>query len=252
MVSYENYKQFYDNENNSQQMHFAPILSTRPFIAQYLVEKKANNSNYTVIDIGAGADFWTRDFADATIDYYYNENVSSKHFKANIERESGWKEVLDYVEENGKFDFCICSHTLEDLYYPFVAFENIPKIAKQGLISVPSMHREMGKGDRGQPSKGFDHHRFVYHPSEDNRVILIPKMGHMEYKKYNVDTTGMKNELQIWWSEKIDYIDVYQYFEMEKGSPKIAGLEMTKKVGNNSSIIFEAYARLDPNQPVTY
>lgn len=252
MVSYENYKRFYDNESNVQQMYFAPILSTRPYIAKYLIEKKNENKSYSIIDIGAGADFWTRDFANATMDFYYTPEGSKKHFKANIERESGWKEVLDYVKENGKFDFCICSHTLEDLYYPFLAFENIPKIAKRGLISVPSMHREMGKGDRGQPSKGFDHHRFVYHPSADNRVVLIPKMGHMEYKKYDIDTSGMQNELQIWWSDKIDFVDVYEYFEMWKGSKKIADLPLSKKVGNNSSIIFEAYCQLDPNKPVTY
>lgn len=251
MINVQTYDQFYSKETPGQTFCFVPLL-TRQFITQYLVELKKNNSDYKVIDIGSGADFWTKPFADATVDYYMTPQDSKKHFTVNLERESSWQVLLDYVETHGKFDFCVCSHTLEDLYYPFVAFDNIPKIAKQGIIIVPSIHREMGRSDRGQPSKGYDHHRFIYHPCSDGRFLAIPKAGHMEYKKYDIDLSGQQNELQILWNESVQYVEFSQYFEVWQGSPKIQDLPLTKRIGNISSTIFEAYCMIDPNKPVSY
>ena len=251
MVNLEAYRGFYEDKNSTQQIHFTPLL-TRQYITEYLVGKKKENVDYKVVDIGAGTDFWTKPFADVTVDYYFTPKESKEHLEVNIERESSWQKLLDYVEKNGMFDFCVCSHTLEDLYYPFLAFENIPKISKQGFIAVPSVHREMNKGDRGQPSKGYDHHRFVYHPSIDNRIVIIPKMGHMEYKKYPIDETGAQNELQLWWNNSISFVEFSDFFEMWQGSKKIASLPKSKHIGNISSIIFEAYCSIDPNKPLEY
>jgi hypothetical protein len=250
-MNLETFKTFYDGEGVDQQFHFTPFL-TRHFVTDYLVQKKKSEPSYRVIDIGSGADFWTKPFADVTVDYYMTPEGSKEHIKVNIERESSWQQLLDYVAKNGKFDFCVCSHTIEDLYYPFVALENFSKIAKRGIIVVPSMHREMGRGDRGQPSKGYDHHRFIYHPSVDNKLVAIPKMGHMEYKKYNIDQSGNQNELQFFWKEDISFVEFGQMFEQWEGSPKIAHLPISKGIGNISSVIFEAYCSIDPNQPLKY
>lgn len=250
-MNIDTYKTFYEVDGINQQFHFTPLF-TRQYIIDYLIEKKKTNQNYRVIDIGSGADFWTKPFADVTVDYYMTPQGSKEHYKVNIERESSWQQLLEYVDKNGKFDFCVCSHTIEDLYYPFVALDSFPKIAKQGFIAVPSIHREMGRGDRGQPSKGYDHHRMVYHPSVDNKLVVIPKMGHMEYKKYEIDPSGNQNELQVLWSESIYYIEFSEMFEVWQGSPKIAHLPITKKINNISSVIFEAYCSINPNQPLKY
>ena len=251
MFSLQTYKDFYESSDSTQAFYFTPLL-TRQFITQYLLEKKKENPNYNVIDIGSGADFWTKPFADVTVDFYMTPQGSKQHFEVNLERDSSWKVLLDHVEQHGKFDFCVCSHTLEDLYYPFIALENIPKVAKQGIIVVPSMHKEMNKGDRGQPSKGYDHHRFIYHPCSDGRALVIPKVGHMEYKKYDIDLSGQQNELQIFWNGDIKFVEFFEYFEVWQGSKKIAALPNTKHIGNISSVIFEAYCSINPNKPAEY
>lgn len=248
MITYQDYTNFYNNENATQDFFFTP-LQTRQFISQYILEKR-QKQKFTVIDIGTAADFWTKPFADVTVDFYLSLEGSKKHFNVNIERESSWKQILDYTNDNGMFDFCICSHTLEDLYYPFVAFDMFPKIAKQGWIAVPSFHREMGRGDRGQLSKGYDHHRFVYHPTNKNEVLAIPKMGHMEYKKYNIDTSRTKDELQIFWNKHIEVIDITTKYEIFQDSPKTP--IVTTKDHNISSKLFEIYCSFDPNQRFSY
>lgn len=250
-MNLETFQNFYEDKNSKQQTFFTS-LHTRQFLTNYILSKKKESSFYKVIDIGSGADFWTKPFADATVDFYMTPSGSPLHFEINLERESSWKKLLDYVESNGKFDFCVCSHTLEDLYYPFLALDMFPKIAKQGIIVVPSIHREMAKGDRGQPSKGYDHHRFIYHPSEDGRLVVIAKAGHMEYKKYSVDQSGNQNELQFFWNEEINYIDFMMFIDVWNGSPKHASIPLTKGIGNISSVIFEAYCAIDPNKPLVY
>ena len=150
MFSLQTYKDFYESSDSTQAFYFTPLL-TRQFITQYLLEKKKENPNYNVIDIGSGADFWTKPFADVTVDFYMTPQGSKQHFEVNLERESSWQKLLDYVEENEKFDFCICSHTLEDLYYPFIALENIPKVAKQGILHRSSHNaREVQAITRGK------------------------------------------------------------------------------------------------------
>lgn len=248
MYNLQTFTDFYNNENSTQSFYFTPLL-TRSIITQFLVEKK-KDKNFKVLDIGSAADFWTEPFADVTVDYFIDLDRSKKHFKVNIERESSWKQLLDYVEENGMFDFCTCSHTLEDLYYPFVAFEMIPKVAKQGWIAVPSFHREMGRGDRGQPSKGYDHHRFIYHPNDKNEILAIAKMGHMEYKKYNIDVSGNQDELQIFWNKNLSVVDVVSMYDIFKDSPKTDII--TTKGFNTSSKYFEIYCNFNPNTPARY
>lgn len=248
MLNLQTYANFYSKQEPSQSFHFAP-LHTRHYISEFILNQKSRGK-FTVLDIGSAADFWTESFADATIDYYIDLNRSKKHFKINIERESNWKELIDYVDKNGMFDFCICSHTLEDLYYPFIAFEMMPKVAKQGWIAVPSMHREMGKGDRGQLSKGYDHHRFVYHPTTDNKILAIAKMGHFEYRTYNIDQSRQQDELQIFWNKHIEVTDVPTMYEMFQDSPKTQILNTTQH--NISSKYFEVYCSFDPNKPANY
>lgn len=248
MYTLQTFSDFYENDSSTQRFHFTPLL-TRSLITQFLLNKKKEKT-FTVLDIGSAADFWTEPFADVTVDYFLNLDRSKKHFKVNIERESSWQQLLDYVKANGMFDFCTCSHTLEDLYYPFIAFEMMPKVAKQGWIAVPSFHREMSRGDRGQPSKGYDHHRFIYHPTDKNEILAIAKMGHMEYRNYNVDRSGNQDELQILWNKNINVVDVVSMYDLFNDSPKTSIINT--KTHNISSKYFEIYCSFDPNVPASY
>ena len=61
----------------------------------------------------------SKDVVDAIVDFQ-EPNVDSKIkvFPANINVAEDWAAIESYVEEHGKFDFSICSHTLEDLANP--------------------------------------------------------------------------------------------------------------------------------------
>ena len=68
-----------------------------------------------------------------------------------------WEPIFDYVDKNGKFDFSICSHTLEDLNAPKQVMINLQKISNAGLIAFPSKYMEMKKweGRSGYSLKGI-------------------------------------------------------------------------------------------------
>ena len=70
---------------------------------------------------------------------------SLKHFKCDITNPNDYNELLTYVTQNGKFDFCICTHTLEDIMNPIFVCEQIEKISNEGYIAFPSKYRELSR-----------------------------------------------------------------------------------------------------------
>lgn len=63
-------------------------------------------------------------------------------FEFSAENPLNGGSLLDYVDRHGKFDFVICSHTLEDLNLPEAVCSLINKIGKGGYIPVPSKYAE--------------------------------------------------------------------------------------------------------------
>jgi len=196
----EEYKKFFSQEGAGQDFLLCPLLTRQPILV-YLRPLVANEG-YKVIDIGASAASWTSPVTSATADIKPLPE-SKLHFQIDIQREKQWDKIVNHCDENGMFDFAICSHTIEDLHLPDVCLEYLPKIAKQGIIIVPSMHRELSNGDRGQKSKGYDHHHWCYTKGPDNELLMIPKMVHLEHKDYTINTTGQMDELQMLWKGEI-------------------------------------------------
>ena len=67
------------------------------------------------------------------------------------------------------FDFCFCSHTLEDLRDPLAVCREMVRVSKAGYIETPSRAREIFCNRRGFalraafgniPQVGYDHHRW--------------------------------------------------------------------------------------------
>jgi len=160
------------------------------------VNEKRNFGNFTVVDVGGSAAGWSAPIVNVIIDFNApNENTNNiKHFKSDITHPDGWIEVLDYVEKNGKFDFCICTHTLEDIMNPGYVCEQISKIAKEGYIAIPSKYRELSKFETYYtiPSKfrdslnpefvghrGYIHHRWIF-TIKNNELIGFPKIGYID------------------------------------------------------------------------
>jgi hypothetical protein len=186
-------------------------LHNRPEV----IEKIDQLGAKTIIDIGGSWNCWLGDrvthmfdFIDPNTDYGMTvNNKNIKWFSGNINDLEDWVQIFDYVEEHGKFDFCNCTHTLEDIAYPIVALKYMPKIAKAGFVSVPSKYWELQRGNFLH--RGGHHHRWLF-DNDKNTLMLYPKVNMIEYvSSYNerkplIDENA-NTELRMLWDESIDY-----------------------------------------------
>jgi len=90
------------------------------------------------------------------------------------------KEILPFKDK--EFDFCLCTHVLEDLYNPFLLLDEMSRVSKRGYIATPSMGQDMEyshldltnwkTGPRRVP--GVSHHKWFF--TQKNGVMqIIPK-----------------------------------------------------------------------------
>lgn len=171
--------------------------------------------NYRIIDIGAGANPWSLEWLTHVADVFtdpeyidnFNENV--KIFNVDINDPRDWEVVLKDVEENGKFDFVICSHTLEDVNNPKIACEMINRIGKSGYISMPSKYAELFtfeyKANCRLPYKGYHHHRWIYQ-IKDNVLVGFPKMNFYDYVPFHFNQEkAYGTEIAFIWEGKFNY-----------------------------------------------
>tara|TARA_B100000780_G_scaffold68312_1_gene45200 strand:- start:1046 stop:1717 length:672 start_codon:yes stop_codon:yes gene_type:complete len=92
------------------------------------------------------------------------------------------------------FDFCFCSHLLEDIKDPISVCNEIMRISKSGYIEVPSRQREIFAKSRffkiksffgKMPEIGYYHHRWFVELGS-NELIFTPKDGriYQDKKRY--------------------------------------------------------------------
>lgn len=62
--------------------------------------------------------------------------------------------------EDKRFDFAVCSHTLEDIRDPVWVCSELVRVAKAGYIEVPSRLEEQSRGVHG-PWVGWSHHHWL-------------------------------------------------------------------------------------------
>ena len=62
--------------------------------------------------------------------------------------------------EDGRFDFAVCSHTLEDVRDPVFVCKELQRVAKAGYLEVPSRIEEHMRDING-PWAGWAHHRWI-------------------------------------------------------------------------------------------
>jgi len=79
--------------------------------------------------------------------------------------------------EDDRFDFAICSQTLEDVRDPIWVCGELNRVALAGYIEVPSRLEEQGYGVHG-PWVGWSHHRWLVEvgPSE---IEFVSKPHHL-------------------------------------------------------------------------
>ena len=138
---------------------------SRSRILDFLKTKKFN----TVIDFGGSVDLWAKDYVTHLVDIACPDNFPEKNFlKCDLDYDEDWGALESLCEQNGKFDFAICSHVLEDLNAPYVFCKKISKIAKAGYIAMPFKGSEFSFFERCYPSSnplkgymGYHHHRWI-------------------------------------------------------------------------------------------
>jgi hypothetical protein len=189
----------------------------RTVVEEYIGMLKESKPNMSVIDVGGGINSWcthTTHVVDIFVNPGSKEEFISLHpervmFNFDITQRDNWSEVLKYVEENGKFDYSICTHTLEDIPNPVLVCEMLQKISRRGFISVPSKYAEYLRfetwyGVKGY--RGFFHHKWIY--SLKNNVFTgFEKANYWEHlNDSRIDKPqGHFTEIGFMWEDSFDY-----------------------------------------------
>ena len=178
----------------------------RTDIINYILSNKKNNPNYKVIDVGGSYGGWSTPYVDAIVDF---NNITLNNinniifFKIDITNPNDYEEILSYIKINGKFDFCICTHTLEDIMNPIFVCEQIEKISNEGYISFPSKYRELSRIEGNY--RGYIHHRWIFNPKDDY-ILSFPKINYIEDNKFDKIADNSINlfDLSFYWKNKIN------------------------------------------------
>lgn len=144
-----------------------------------------------VLDVGGWARCFNR--ADYVIDagpydthglhYKTYENLGPQggpieHFTAEtwIQRDICDREPWPFPDKF--FDYCTCSHTLEDIRDPLWVCSEMIRVAKRGYIEIPSILFEMSRGREEGVPVGLCHHRWLIEIT-GNEISFAPKMHYI-------------------------------------------------------------------------
>ncbi len=83
-----------------------------------------------------------------SVDYYVDLQppqfpTNKQVFILDIGNPLTWSEILDWVNENGKFGYSICTQTLEHVSNIGCALDFLSQISEKGFVSVPSKYTEL-------------------------------------------------------------------------------------------------------------
>jgi len=188
------------------------------FLSDYEIIKKLKiKSTNKVLDVGGSMKQHQQIHIDTLVDIIRPEEApygKSKLLADKFVQLDVTKEKLPFPDK--EFDFCLCTHTLEDLYNPFLLISEMSRVAKRGYISTPSMGKDMEyshynltdwkTGTRRVP--GIAHHKWFFY--EKKGVIqVIPKNYPILYtSKFHITKWSGDIEFQHFWEGKIKYEQV--------------------------------------------
>lgn len=120
-----------------------------------------------VLDVGGGGQPFER--ADWVLDllpyaerglYGPPPDPAGERFTAEtwVQRDICDREPWPFGDD--RFDFAVCSHTLEDVRDPLWVCSELTRVAKAGYVEVPSRLEEQSYGFQG-PWVGWGHHRWL-------------------------------------------------------------------------------------------
>lgn len=107
--------------------------------------------------MGGGVNPWASDVVDAYLDLNNPKGLQNV-YTGDMNQIEVWDKIASSSE---KFDFSICSHTLEDIRDPVFVLQQIMRVSKSGYISFPSKHTEFSN-HQSNFWNGSCHHRWVF------------------------------------------------------------------------------------------
>lgn len=168
---------------------YGTIQDSRDQIISYVQSEKTINIGFRVIDLGGiaingqedmtGTYSWSSEIADFVVDINAPANRDDC-LAIDICDADQWIKLETIVTEKGKFDYAICTHTLEDLYNPITALKKLPTIANAGMITVPSARTELSIVEN-MNWLGYMHHRWIF-DQQDGELLLAPKLTWIEQR----------------------------------------------------------------------
>ncbi len=198
---------------NMNSLYNLSLDGNRGRIIEYIAQQK-QKAVFKVIDVGASQNAWSASVVDTIVDFN-SPNVDNKIKQLNfdITDYEAWKVVEDEVEQNGKYDFSICSHTLEDIIDPRMVVKKLAKISKAGFIAIPSKYTEFTRNIETyeislSPYRGYIHHRWVF-SVKNNIFTAYPKVNFLEYCEIgdiisNNDKERKYIDLNFFWKDNIE------------------------------------------------
>lgn len=136
----------------------------RSVVFDYLKNKKKDNQNYKILDVGGASNPWADGYVDTYLDI--QEMDGKDVIVGDILKPDVWK-----IVKERQFDFIICSHTLEDISNPEYVINKILECCSSGYISMPNKHVEMSHVESLR-YLGYMHHQYIFTFQNDTLVAL--------------------------------------------------------------------------------
>lgn len=207
----------------------AAVAEQREGLFKYLQEKQYER----VLDVGGAMFPWARKYVTHYLDIinpheYITGELNDDFLKrasflhGNINEAIGWKSALDDCQKNGKFDFAICSHTLEDIRNPILAIKALPLVAKEGFIAIPHKYRELSYIEGHSPDTqkewglnkayiGYCHHRWIFSVFDKDGTQTLRLFPKLEFLSCVIGIQELLkdkeigNELSFYWKDNIPF-----------------------------------------------
>jgi hypothetical protein len=178
--------------------NYNSVGGKRDFVKSYIQEK-----GYKTIDVGASAMYWSYPECKFVADSLVISKEGTTFFNINLENKNTWNELLEYVKKNGKFDFSICSHTLEDVFNPLELINLLKSISVSGFVAIPSKYDEFSFLYQNT-YRGNAHHKQFFDVVDDT-LVVYPKFSWTERDERSDEILKYNkgNELSFFWENDI-------------------------------------------------
>jgi hypothetical protein len=163
-----------------------------------------------VLDVGGGRSPLARaDWVLDLIAYDERRQVEGERFGSTtwVQRDACDREPWPF--EDARFDFAVCSHTLEDIRDPVWVCQELQRVARAGYIEIPSRLEEQSWGVIG-PWVGWSHHRWLIDVGEGS-ICFVHKPHAIHGDESAHFPPGFHDALpaeervaQLWWEGSFD------------------------------------------------